>query len=204
MHARLSCVVATLLAACGGDPESSIDAPPNGPFPDEVLRNGDFEQLDSTGWAIDWENHDDNADGEINVVTDPHLFGGHALQWQIDVNGGWEYFVIQHQISAALLVPGRLYEITGYFMVDRLADLSFVYIVRGEPGSDPDLGMHGTTPTRPTAINRWQPFQAEFTIPLDAAPASYMVYLHSMKSSRDTMPVKLTVDGVSIHPKPGV
>ena len=133
-------------------------------------------------------------------MTEPHRFGTHALQWQIEAGGdGREYWVTQTGISPTLLAPGHKYEVTGSYMTDQLGDIGFNYIVRGQPGDEPNIGTVADAPTHPSAVNVWETFRFEFTIPAGAAPASYEVYLHAIKFT--TTAVNLTVDGVSLHPK---
>jgi hypothetical protein len=202
-----SCLL--LLVACGDSGGSTIDAPvdvppssPDAPvFAGEVLKNGDFEIADGNGWLANWENADGNPDGEINIVTDLHRSGAQAVQWQIDAAGdGREYFVVQHGIDAALLVPGQTYELTGWYMFDHLGEIAFNYIVRGQPGDEPNIDTTSEAITPPTVVNTWVPFTFDITIPLGVSPTSYLFYLHSIKYTGQ--PVKMTVDSVSLHPKP--
>lgn len=176
--------------------------PDNGPAVqiDEVLRNGDFEEIDNTGWIKDWQNLDGNPSGEIVVVTDPVASGSHALHWHLDAGSdGWEYFVIQDQIDPALLVPGVRYELTGLYRIDHLGgDISFNYIVRGE-GDEPNIGNDWDN-THPGVENAWLPFRFEFTVPRGASPSNYSVYLHLIKWN-DNAPLNLWVDNVSLHSK---
>ena len=206
-----------LLAACGSSgsngtadsgTDAPVDVPPDMPtgstapvFAGEILKNGDFEISDGMGWLADWQNMDNNPDGEINVVADPHRFGAHAVQWQIDAAGdGREYYMIQFGINPALIVPGHTYELTGEYMFDHGGEIAFNYILRGQPGDTPDIDTVQNAITPPSATNVWLPFKFDLTIPLGVTPTSYEFYLHSIKYTGQ--PVKMTVDGVSLHPKP--
>jgi hypothetical protein len=144
---------------------------------------------------------DSNPDGEINVVADPHRFGSHAVQWQMDAAGdGREYYMIQWGVDATQLVPGQTYELTGYYMFDHTGDIAFNYVLRGQPNDMPDIETitHAITPV--TVANTWLPFAFDLTIPLGVAPTTYELTLHSIKYTGQ--PARMTVDGVSLHPKP--
>lgn len=176
--------------------ETEEPVPPGGGA--EILRNGGFEELDATGtWVTDWENLDGNPEGEIELVSAPVVSGDHALRWHIGAAGdGYEYFIIQNQIDPALFVRGARYEMSGSYMIDHVGgEISFSYIVRGE-GDEPDIGNDWDN-THPAAAHVWDPFAFEFTMPSNADPANFMVYLHVIKwTSAD---LNLWLDDVSLH-----
>jgi hypothetical protein len=165
----------------------------------EILHNGGFEMLDSTGWIAGWDNMDTNPNGVIAVVSDPVRFGEYAVQWQIEAAGdGREYWFTQN-IDGPLIQANQTYELTGWFMSDHVDDdVAFNYFVRGEPGDSPDISTLSWPAMGPTVANVWQHFAYDITIP-DGAPATWEVALHSIKFSGQ--PELLTVDAVSLHPK---
>jgi len=212
-----------LVAACGEGRGSSPDAPADTGKPIDaaidtpvdtpvdmgnvganILTNADFEALDGSGWLTSWTRHEGDPNGQLVVVTQPVHGGTHALQWQMSAASGYEYFVIQDPVATSKLVPGTMYEVDGWAFIDvspSTVRIGLNYIVRGEPGGEPDLETVSQAPMFPTVANTWERFHFRFTVPAGAMPQRYRVYLHAMKSGTGpTVPVKLTVDDVSIHP----
>lgn len=176
--------------ADGGPTDGTVDDGPN------LLRNGDFEQVDGTGWLVDWENFDRNPDGQIVVATTAHS-GQRGLQWQMDAAGdGREYWVTQHGLTPQQVKPGRTYALSGWYHVDQPGEVALNYFIRGMPGDEPDLGTVSDAPMFPTVVGEWAVFRFVFTIPVVAAPDSYDVSLHSIKFN--TAATKLTVDDVRL------
>ena len=166
--------------------------------PDQpVIANGDFEELDNAGTFFQhWSNHDDNPDGEIVVEESDCLEGIRCVRFHIDALGdGWEYFMIQDEIDPAKLVPGERYAFTGFFRSSTVvSDISFNYLLRGSNMDDIGNDWDDTHPSTP---GNWEPFRFEFTIPADATPANYKLYLHLIKWNE--LDVDLWVDDVAIE-----
>jgi len=182
-----------LIAGCSGAPSSVPDSAAGS---DNLLRNGDFEYLDGSGWVAEWENWDSNPNGQIVVVDDAHS-GAHALQWQIEAAGdGREYWVTQHDITPDLLRAGHAYVLTGWYFVDAGGDVALNYIVRGQPGNTPEFDTLSEAPQFPAEVGTWAPFRFEIRLPADAAPESWDVSVHSIKFNG--LATKLTVDDVRL------
>lgn len=182
-----------VIAACSAGPTSVPDSAAGS---DNVLRNGDFEYLDGSGWVAEWQNWDSNPNGQIVVVDAAHS-GAHALQWQIDAAGdGREYWVTQHDITPALLRPGHTYALSGWYFVDAGGEVALNYIVRGQPGNTPELDTLSDAPQFPTVVGAWAPLRFEITLPADTVPESWDVSVHSIKFNG--LATKLTVDGVQL------
>src|SRR5262249_53134088 len=147
----------------------------------ELLRNGDFEQLDSGGWLVGWNKFDNNPDGQIVVAKTPRVSGEYALQWQIDAAGDGREDWVTQSLAAGLLSPGHRYELTGYDYVDQPGDVALNYIVRGEPGDTPDIGTAADAPVYPTVAGTYARFRYEIELPDGDAPARWDVYLHAIK-----------------------
>jgi hypothetical protein len=210
-----------LLAACdaegrwpgagGGDgdgppdefPDAAIDDPP---VPDagivvdgsNIVANGGFERANADGtFAARWEKNDDNPGGAIAIVTDPTYTGQDALEFDIGASGeGYEFFVIQNGLSAERLVPGGTFELSGFYRIDQVGggSINFNYILRSESG-DPDIGNEWDN-THPQALDTWESFAWQFTIPSDYAGESYQLFLHFIKFTG--IRVVLQVDEVSL------
>ena len=182
-----------VVAACSGVPASVPDSAAGS---DNLLRNGDFEYLDGSGWVAEWQNFDTNPNGQIVVVDAAHS-GAHALQWQIDAAGdGREYWITQHAVTTDLLRPGHAYALTGWYFVDAAGDVALSYIVRGQPGNTPDVDTLADAPRFPAEVGAWAPFRFEIMLPADAAPQSWDVSVHAIKFNG--LPTKLTVDDVRL------
>jgi hypothetical protein len=208
----LSLVLAAIAApACSyydgsADPGIEVyEGTPNGSpepiFDGEILRNGGFEHLDPTGWVREWKAMDNNPDGEIIVVTDRARFSTHAVQWKIDAAGdGREYWITQPDVPVAALQRGKSYALTGTFMVDHLGgEIAFSYGIRDTAADpDPDIGTISELGPMPSAINVWEPYAFTFTVPRNASPAGYELYLHVIKFTSE--PLNLYIDGTSLHP----
>jgi hypothetical protein len=195
-------MIGMVLVGCSGGsgqraPDAMPDAMPGSPSEGpNLLRNSDFEQLDGSGWVTDWENFDGNPDGQIVVVGMAHS-GSHALQWQMDAAGdGREYFVRQQGLTPQQLRAGHSYALAGWYYVDAGGDVALNYIVRGEPGDTPDFSTVSEAPMFPTVVGQWAEFRFELTLPADATPQSWDVYLHSIKFN--SAATKLTVDDVRL------
>jgi hypothetical protein len=197
-------VLIVLCAGCGSG--SGSGTPPDAAtltdtYPDEILLNGGFETLDPTGFATEWNNIDTNPDGDISVVTDPHRFGSHALQWQIDAVDGWEYFVMQTGIPGTALEAGKTYELSGAYMFDHLGDIDFTYAVRGQGGTDPSYDDLSDRTVIASQVNAWEPFRYEIAIPPGTAlPANWEVVIDVLKFTAE--PLTVSLDGLSLHEKP--
>ncbi|MBV8757074.1 MAG: hypothetical protein JO257_07365 [Deltaproteobacteria bacterium] len=179
------------LAACSGGGQAVPDSAAGS---DNLLRNGDFEYLDGSGWVAEWERFDSNPNGQIVVVDTAHS-GAHALQWQIDAAGdGREYWVTQHGLTTQTLRAGHTYALSGWYLCDASGDVALNYIVRGEPGDSPDLSTISQAPVFPAVVGRWAPFRFEVALPGDAAPDSWQVSVHSIKFNG--LATRLTVDDV--------
>jgi hypothetical protein len=190
-------LVLTLLVGCMGSDDDgrggTIDEGPN------LLRNSDFEQVDGSGWLVDWDNIDGNPDGQIVVVQMAHS-GSRALQWQMDVAGdGREYWVTQQGVTPQQVQPGRSYALVGWYHVDQ-PDVALNYIVRGQPGDTPDLSTVSDAAVFPKVVGTWSAFRFELTIPVDAAAQTYEVSLHSIKFNMAA--TKLTLDHVRLFELP--
>lgn len=176
--------------ADGGPTDGPLDAGPN------LLRNADFEQVNGTGWLVDWENFDLNPDGQIVVASTAHA-GQRALQWQMDAAGdGREYWVTQHGLTPQQLEPGRSYALSGWYLVDQPGEVALNYIVRGQPSGEPDLSTISDAPVFPSVVGQWATFRFVLTIPVGSAPDTYDVSLHSIKFN--TAATELTVDDVRL------
>ncbi|HTL36634.1 MAG TPA: carbohydrate binding domain-containing protein [Kofleriaceae bacterium] len=177
-------MLATLvLVGCSAD-----DLTDDGP---NLLRNSNFEVVDTTGWVNEWENHDQNPDGAIVVTKEAHS-GARALQWQLDTVDGWEYFVIQHGLA---LQSGHRYALSGWYLSDADGiDLNF--IVRGDPEDDPQVETVMSGSPYPDVIGQWAPFRFEMVLPSAPVPTSWQVFLHSIKFNHAA--TNLTVDDVQL------
>lgn len=171
------------------DDDSTLDQP--------VIANGDFEELDNAGTFFQhWDNHDGNPDGMIVVEDEGCIEGEQCVLFHIDALGdGWEYFMTQDQIDPAHLVPGERYALTGLFKASsNVGDISFNYLLRGD-GMD-DIG-NDWDDTHPATVDTWEAFRFEFTIPADATPSNYTLYLHLIKWNE--LDVDLWVDDVAFE-----
>ena len=162
---------------------------------DELLANPDFEQLDAAGWLTDWENHDGNPAGVIRVVKTPRVSGNYAVQWQIDAGGsGYEYWITQHGVPVTL---GGHYELEGWYYVDEPGDIALSYIVRGQPGDEPDVSTLSDGAFFPEVVGDYARFQFAIDVPVTGAPTAFDVSLHVLEFTYK--PVALTLDQVSLH-----
>lgn len=164
-----------------------------------ILVNGDFEDVDAAGdFAAEWANIDDNPDGAILLVERPVHGGQRAVEWQIDAAGdGREYFIIQRDIDPALLEPGARYEIAGWYRTSVIdGDISFNYIVRGDDGGEINIG-NDWDDTHPSLTDTWERFSWRFTVPEDADPSNYAVYLHLIKWTGAGL--RFQIDDVSLR-----
>ena len=126
--------------------------------------------------------------------------GQRALEWQIEAAGdGWEYFVIQNGIDPALLEPGERYELSGWYRASSVTgdEISFNYIVRGDDGGTVNIGNDWDN-THPSLSDTWERFAWQFTIPAEADPSNYDVYLHLIKYTERQL--RLQVDDVTLLP----
>jgi hypothetical protein len=193
-----SLLVALALTACDFIPPAGDDDDDDDGVPDEpVLANGDFEELDNAGsFFLHWNNYDDNPDGQILVAEQGCHEGQRCVHFAIEAEGdGWEYFMTQGQIDPAKLVPGTRYALTGLFKASSdVSEISFNYLLRGD-GME-DIG-NGWDDTHPSSVGGWEPFRFEFTIPEDASPSNYTLYLHLIKWNE--LDLDLWVDDVAFE-----
>jgi hypothetical protein len=183
-------LILSLLVGC-------IDSGGPGEQGPNLLRNADFEEVDTAGWAAEWRKLDGNPDGQIVVVTTSSHSGSRALQWQMEATGdGREYWVTQHDVTPEQLRPGHRYALAGWYHVDQGGDVALNYIVRGQPNFEPELNTFSEKAQFPDVVDSWAPFRFEFTIPLDVAPETYEVSLHAMKFN--TAKTRLTIDQVRL------
>ena len=179
--------------ACGGGGSGG------GLTDDGILRNGDFETLDASGLAAEWQVIATNPGGEISVVAEPHFDGERALQWRIEAGGdGREFFIIQGGIPGDALRAGATYELTGMYQLDRLGDIGFMQGVRGEGGVEPNFDNFSEQSTLPSTVNEWEPFRFQFTIPAETVlPATWEVIIDALKFTGE--PLTITIDGLGLH-----
>ena len=194
----------------GGD-----DGPPDEEFPDasivdpppdagvvvdgaNILVNGGFERATTDGtFAARWQKNDDNPGGTISIVNDPVYTGMDALEFDILTAGeGYEFWVEQQGLSAERLVPGGRYELSGFYRINAVGggSINFNYILRSDAG-DPDIGNDWDN-THPQAVDTWEPFAWQFTIPSDHQAEGYALHLHFIKFTG--IRVLLHVDEVSL------
>ena len=143
----------------------------------------------AAGWINDWEHLDQNPNGDIVVVDAAHS-GTRAVQWQMQEDGR-EYWITQHNVA---LQPGKRYALVGWYHVDAPGEVALNYIVRGQPGLEPDLSTVPDAPVYPKVVGAWAPFRFELTLPTTPVPQSWDVSVHSIKFNN--VAAKLTVDDV--------
>jgi hypothetical protein len=184
-------------------PDASIVDPP---LPDagvvvdgsNILINGGFERSSTDGnFAARWQKNDDNPGGMISIVDDPVYTGQDALQFDIGAAGeGYEFWVQQNGLSVERLVPGGRYELSGFYRINDVGggSINFNYILRSDAG-DPDIGNEWDD-THPQALDTWEWFAWQFTIPSDYQAERYALHLHFIKFT--DIRVLLQVDEVSL------
>lgn len=196
----------------GGDGEDIGDFPdagfgvPDTSSPDSggvvdgsnIVVNGGFERLSMDGtFAARWQPEASNPGGTISIVDAPTYTGQRALEFDVSSAGeGYEFWVVQANLSAERLVPGGRYELAGFYRINQVGggSINFNYILRSDTG-DPDLGNEWDN-THPAQLDTWEAFAWQFTIPTDYAAASYSLYLHLIKFTN--IRVVLQVDEVSL------
>lgn len=194
-------MILAMLVGCGGSSQLAADAardavPDSAAEGPNLLQNSDFEQLDGSGWVVDWQNFDGNPDGQIVVVGMAHS-GTHALQWQTDAAGdGREYFVTQHGLTPQQLQGGHRYALAGWYYVDAPGNVAINYVVRGQPAMEPEVDTLADAPLFPSVVGQWAEFRYEFMLPADPIPDTFDVTLHSIKFNG--VATNLTLDDVRL------
>jgi hypothetical protein len=210
------------LIACDGEGRwpgaSRDDRPPIDEFPDasvwfpdaqslpdggpisgtNIVVNGGFERMrDDGSFAVRWQPEAVNPGGTISIVESPTYTGQRALEFDVLAAGeGYEFSVVEDNLSAERLVPGGRYELSGFYRINQVGggSINFNYILRSNAG-DPDIGNEWDN-NHPAALDTWEEFAWQFTIPDDHAAESYSLYLHFIKFT--TLRIVLQVDEVSL------
>ena len=186
-------------------PDASVLVPDGGPRPDggvvngaNILVNGGFERMRADGsFAQRWLPEAENPGGTISIVEGPSYTGTRALEFNVGAAGeGVEFSVVQDGLSADRLVPGGRYELSGFFRINQVGggSINFNYILRPGDG-DPDIGNEWDN-NHPAALDTWEGFAWQFTIPEDYGADSYSLYLHFIKFT--SLRIVLQVDEVSL------
>jgi hypothetical protein len=192
--------------------------PPNGDFPDasfpfsdasplpdggvintsNIVVNGGFERMREDGsFATRWLPEAENPGGTISIVEAPTYTGERALEFDVTAAGeGFEFWVVEDNLSAERLVAGGTYELSGFYRINQVGggSINFNYILRSNAG-DPDIGNDWDN-THPATPDTWEAFAWQFTIPDDYAAETYSLYLHLIKFTG--LRIVLQVDEVSL------
>ncbi len=219
---RLGLILLAGLAACNGDgrwpgardgdlppiddvPDASFPFPDASPLADggafdqsNIVVNGGFERMREDGsFAIRWLPEAENPGGTIAIVESPSYTGQRALEFDVlAVGEGYEFSVVEDGLSAERLVAGGTYELSGFYRINQVGggSINFNYILRSNAG-DPDIGNEWDN-NHPAALDTWEDFAWQFTIPDDYAAESYSLYLHFIKFT--SLRIVLQVDEVSL------
>jgi hypothetical protein len=198
--------------ARGNDPPDD-DFPPDASFPfadaapasdggpingSNIVVNGGFERMREDGsFATRWLPEAENPGGTISIVESPTYTGQRALEFDVAAAGeGYEFSVVEDNLSAERLVPGGTYELSGFYRINQVGggSINFNYILRSDAG-DPDIA-NDWDDTHPAEVDTWESFAWQFTIPGDYAAESYSLFLHFIKFT--SLRIVLQVDEVSL------
>ncbi|HEY8146340.1 MAG TPA: hypothetical protein VIG06_26845 [Kofleriaceae bacterium] len=163
-----------------------------------IVVNGGFERMREDGsFATRWLPEAENPGGTISIVESPTYTGLRALEFDVTSAGeGYEFSVVEDNLSAERLVPGGTYELSGFYRINQVGggSINFNYILRSNAG-DPDIA-NDWDDDHPAELDTWEDFAWEFTIPSDYAAESYSLYLHFIKFTN--LRIVLQVDEVSL------
>ena len=164
-----------------------------------IVVNGGFERMREDGsFATRWLPEAVSPGGTISIVEAPTYTGQRALEFDVAAAAGEgvEFSVVEDGLSAERLVAGGTYELAGFYRINQTGggSINFNYILRSN-GGDPDIGNEWDD-NHPAAVDTWEEFAWQFTIPDDYAAESYSLYLHFIKFSN--LRIVLQVDEVSL------
>ena len=148
-------------------------------------------------FASRWLPEAENPGGIISIVESPTYTGQRALEFDVMAAGeGFEFSVVEDNLSAERLVAGGTYELSGFYRINQVGggSINFNYILRSDAG-DADIANEWDD-DHPVEVDTWEEFAWQFTIPSDYAAEDYSLFLHFIKFT--SLRIVLQVDEVSL------